>query len=497
MACTPGSTYQVPPGPTLLAPLPSVSATDNPPLGALPAPVPSEIQPALALHFPKPRERRWNGGMRLLVVERHDSPLAELRLIVDGAGGLADRPGVAQLCAELIRDGAAADTPSSMAFARSAHALGADIETQVDAQATSFRMLIEGNQIAEGLEVFGNMLARQRLSGRHFPATRKRMMREASAWARGDHPSLALELIGRLIRGAGLPTSRKAGRGTLSELSRIRLEHCNNYYARRIVAAKSTLLIVGPTSLDAAHAAATKALSRWRSVAAKQTAPAQVLPDSSFPRRVFVIDRPKSPRAWIYAALTLPATTLTTLPAADLLQEILSRRVAQIRQQPDGHITSVLLGDRGGHGTIVLGLDVEAERGGVATKELLESSSSLDLNLSDVHIRPLQAALLANLRTDLDRNPSIANRIEEASSLGLGSGYFTSYPKRLKAVSARVIEQLAAVMSSPRAIVVIGDKELLGPPLSKLGEVQVVNPLRGFAIQGRFRPESRPGETSP
>ncbi len=488
-ACGPVSRYEIPPGPPLLAPLAHNPAIDGHPQTRA-APNLNNAQPALDLSFPEPTEVRWNGGMRLLVVEQ-GGPLVELRLIVDGAGSLADRPGVAELCAELIRDGAAAEAKSSSAFANSVSALGADIEVQVGVRAASFRLLVEADQLARGLEVLANLVARRRLSGRHFVVTRERFMREASAWARSWYDSLALELIGRALRGAGLPTSRKAGRGTHSELSRIRLEHCNSYYSRFFEAAHATLISVGPRVTTTVRAAADKAFSRWRAHTAqpKRRAPAVASKDDSDrPRRIFVIDRPKSPRASIHAAFTLPAITATSFPALQVLRLVFGEPAGQLRKRLGTSITSALLSDRSDRIAIVVGLSVSAERGAETTKELLELLDGLSrYELDAARIKPLKASLMAALRTDLDRNPTVADRLGEALSLGLGNSYYTSYPQRLQAVSARVVKQLAAVASSPREIVVMGDKELLSPSLSKLAEVQVVNPMRGFAIQGRAR----------
>ncbi|MBW2453409.1 MAG: insulinase family protein [Deltaproteobacteria bacterium] len=415
---------------------------------------------------------------------RH-SPVASLELEVT-AGGLADRPAVAELTAGLVAQGAASKHGRTGEFARKVAALGAELAVDVEPALTRYRLTVPADQLIAAVGALGAMVEHRGLRATTYHSLRSRALSAARSRA-GDDPSwLCRETLQRSLLGAGKATSRRATLGTYSELSRVRHAHCNQFYATHYRGDRTRLLIA--TSHPAEHVvkAAEAAFGRYPKSSSAPVAPTGPPPQIEG-QPIYLVNHSNAPRSTVALGWVTPVVTPATLPA---LQVLVAALAATLRQpsstagQPASpmsppEVSLLALPEN----RFLLVVSTTAPRAST-----LQSAAALAARLTafvQAPVPPEQVTVLRRqLRTRLavaaDHPETLLRRAGELLALGGKPDDWLRLPARVASLTPGAVDRLRTSLSPPAVMVVVGDAAEVGPQLTGIGTVRVVNGRAGF-----------------
>jgi len=258
--------------------------------------------PAVAPVLPEPVERRLRNGMRLVVAERHALPIVTAHMVAPG-GSSADpaaRAGLAEMVGDLVTKGTA--TRSATAIAQAIEGLGGSIGGDANRDASFLSLTVKSDEVRPALAVFADVALHPAFAADELERARAQAL-DGLRVAYSAPGSLASMVASRVVYGDG-PYGRPAN-GTPASLKAITPADLRGYYDARWRPDRTTLVLAGDITPDAAERFANELFGDWRAPAA----PAAVLPVSPAPPapRTVVIDLPQAPQAAVMLArVTIP-----------------------------------------------------------------------------------------------------------------------------------------------------------------------------------------------
>ena len=229
-------------------------------------------------------------GLKVHLVEKHDLPLVEVRLVVDAgwADDPAGRPGTAALTADMLDEGVKGR--DALALSEAADALGAELRTESNFDGTQVSLNVLRDRLDAGLALLADVALRPTFPPADFERLRQ-SYRGRQQQESVNPQSQGLNEFQRRCFGDGHPYAQPAsGLGTRQTLDALSRDDLAAFHQAWFVPGNAAVVVVGDLTLAGATAAATRAFGAWRAatVPARQPVPA---PAPAGPRLV-VIDRP-------------------------------------------------------------------------------------------------------------------------------------------------------------------------------------------------------------
>lgn len=470
------------------APPPAASApTAGAP--ALAEPPPPGIAPEAP--FPPIAHRKLENGLELRVVERHNLPIVELRLVVlSGTATDGGKPGVAALAGELAKAGGAGRWGSRELVER-AESLGASLQVLTDRDATTISIGVTTKNVDPALDLIAAVAEKPRFAPVEFTKLRQREIERVQSLARTD-PGWAASMV--LFRELyQVPTGSHPYSHydtTPAELEQITLEDCRRWYKTHVTPENAVLVVAGDITPELAEKAARRVFGTWRGKAPER--PTFTPPTLAERRSIFVVDRPESPQAQIYVASFGPERKSDAWAPLRAANQILGGGVAgrlflDVREKRSlAYSTGSRLEEvAAGPVPVMLSAGTQTPRAGLAVKALLEhmaklSDSSPEQEETAVATRYLADSFLIMMETI----GAVASMTARLKVLGLADDYYDEYRKRVRSVEPSDVQRVGErYFDAPRALIVVaGDAKTIAPTLSHFGPVKIVDPNRGFVI---------------
>lgn len=467
-----------------------VRAPTRPPPPAEPArEEPPASGPARDIRFPVPSTGELANGVKLMVSPNRTLPVLQIRLAIL-AGGAADgeRPGLASLTADLVKESGAPGLSSSATFAR-IESLGATLSVDVTPDWTSFGIAITSDQLPEALELMGSIVFRSPLGQSHFDRIKRQHIEEASALAREDGDWAAEVIFYRDLFAMPADTHPYASHSaTVDDLTKITSADCRRFFSRHYVPRAALLVVTGDTSLDTVKRAADKALGKYRG--GDPPVISFTDPNPQETRKITVVDRPKSAQSQIYAGVLGPrpadASWAAFEVAAGVLGTPFTGRLALDLRETKGfaYITYASTEMLAGSPAVFYAYAAtKTETTGLALEGILKHLNRIVNEEPTPREVETAAANLAILdAVSLDRPGLLANTLVMLRGLGLPDDHLSARAKALREVSPEAVLKAAREPIRPghEVIVAAGDAAVIAPMLSRFGEVKVLDPTRGF-----------------
>jgi zinc protease len=430
----------------------------------------------LAVKLPEAAPVKLSNGVTLLALEDNRLPIAYVRFQVEGAGTIySPHPGVAELTAEMLREGAGGRSGKQMV--EEAARLGATLASSAAAGAEVALAHGSGlsSHFSEWLDLLGGVVLHPTFPADEFNSLRQRW--QVNVRLRRTHASvLADDASQRLIYGSHPAALSAPPSEALASLTR---EMLAAWHRERYTPANTVVTCAGRVRPAAFVAQAEKLLGAWKGPEAKLELPPPPQPAPS--RRIVMIDRPGAAQA--------------ELAIGGLLFE---------RRDPDYFPMSVLnlvLG--GGVGSRLFRI-LRDEKGYAygassnfgayrfpgfwrvrATVRTDATADSLAIVLAELRRlcqEPIPAAELDEAKMSavgrfaltLEQPMQTAGLSYLRNRYGFSVDYWERYPAKLTAVTAAEIQAVAQKYLDPdRAhIVAAGDAARIRPALAKLGAVE-------------------------
>ena len=183
-----------------------------------PQATPPPPAPPRSASIPKPVEQTLPNGLRVIVVERRESPLISAQLVIKN-GGEADPPefaGLADMTANLLTKGT--QTRDATKIADEIESLGGSLQSGARWDSSSATVGVMSSKIAPAMEILADVVRRPTFKSEEVERLRQQYLDNVTL-ALGDPGSIARFVAARVVFGDtpyGHPLS-----GTTESLTRI------------------------------------------------------------------------------------------------------------------------------------------------------------------------------------------------------------------------------------------------------------------------------------
>src|SRR3954451_2422166 len=252
--------------------------------------------------FPKPVEETLPNGLRVIVIERHESPLVSAQLLIKN-GGEVDPPelaGLADMTANLLTKGT--QTRDATTIASEVESLGASLDSGARWDSSFATVSGMSSKIPQAMEILADVVRRPTFKSEEVERLRQQYLDNVTL-ALGDPGTIARMVAARVVFGDspyGHPIS-----GTTESLTRITAADITKMHSRFYRPDNAILVIGGDLGPKDGVALATKYFGDWQ----KPTTPLPTLSAAmenagSKTGRIVVIDKPDAGQAAVYLART-------------------------------------------------------------------------------------------------------------------------------------------------------------------------------------------------
>jgi zinc protease len=435
-------------------------------------PAPNERRPFVTPPFSR---HTLGNGLTVWICPWRTLPLVATRLLV--ATGSADDPpgraGLAQLTAELWRQGTAQLT--STQFAEALDALGTSLDVSAMTDTTVLSFTVEARSLNQVWDLVGPMLAQPRLDDADF--RRERQLQVSQLRSGPDDVSwIADRVFPTLVYGAAHPFASPQP-GYVTTVESLAREHVQAFYRERFSPRNSVLIVVGDVDPDQLLAQLETKLAPWSSVSVE---PASVpAPQAPAAETVFVVDKPGAVQSVLVVGRTWhdrrhESYFATRVGNRMLGGDFLSRINQNLRER-----NGFTYGARSGFdylrtlGQWTVQTSVRSEVTGAALREIFAELTAVaqEHPLTDDEVRTGREAESNGFPETFETPARIAGALSQLAIFQLPDDYFDHFVDRLVSTDAAAVTRaMSQLVDRPTLrTLVVGDRAVIEPLLQQAG----------------------------
>jgi len=423
--------------------------------------------------FPKPAEQTLPNGLRVIVVERHESPLVAAQLLIKN-GGEVDPPelaGVADMTANLLTKGT--QTRDATQIAQQIESLGGSLDSGARWDSSFANAGVMSSKIPQAMEILADVVRRPTFKSEEVERLRQQYLDNVTL-ALGDPGSIARFVAARVVFGDspyGHPVS-----GTTESLTRITPADISKMHARYYRPDNAILVIGGDVTAKDGFALATRYFGDWQ----KPTTPLPSVGPAKHSAdvkagRVVVIDKPDAGQAAVYLARTginrkdpdyfrgIVSNSVLSGYSGRLNQEIRIKRGLS-------YGAGSVLDTRRDVGPFLASAQTKNESGAVVADLLMGEISRLSsAPPADVELTPRKAVLIGGFSRNLETAGGLVNQVASLALHGMGLDEINRYINNVQAITTADIQKFAGTRLDAKTsnIIIVGNAKAFLPELQK------------------------------
>ena len=423
--------------------------------------------------FPKPVEETLPNGLRVIVIERRETPLVSAQLLIKN-GGEVDPPelaGLADMTANLLTKGT--QTRDATKIAQEVESLGASLDS--GARWDSSFAMISGmsSKIPQAMEILADVVRRPTYKSEEVERLRQQYLDNVTL-ALGDPGTIARFVAARVVFGDnpyGHPIS-----GTQESLTRITAADITKMHSRYYRPDNAILVIGGDIGAKDGIALATKYFGDWQ----KPTTELPTMNPATFGSgiqtgRVVVIDKPDAGQAAVYLARTginrKDVDYFRGIVSNSVLSGYSGRLNQEIRiKRGLSYGAGSLLDTRRDVGPFVASAQTKNESGAQVADLLMGEISRLSTAPpADAELTPRKAVVIGNFSRNLETANDLVGQVGSLALYGLSLDEINRYINNVQAVSTADIQKFAGTKLDAKSsnIIIVGNAKLFLPELQK------------------------------
>ena len=438
-----------------------------------PQATPPPPAPPRSVTFPKPVEETLPNGLRVIVVERRESPLVSAQLIIKN-GGEVDPPelaGLADMTANLLTKGT--QTRDATQIAQQIESLGASLDSGARWDSSFANLSVMSSKVAPAMEIFADVVRRPTFKSEEVERLRQQSL-DAVTLAMGDPGAIARLVAARVVFGDspyGHPIS-----GTTESLTRITAADIAKMHSRYYRPDNAILIIGGDIGAKDGFALATKYFGDWQ----KPTAPLPgqtMLPAGPSARtgRVIVIDKPDAGQAAVVLARTginrKDPDYFRGIVANSVLNGYSGRLNQEIRiKRGLSYGAGSSLDARRDVGPFLASAQTKNESGAQVADLLLGEIGRLSsAPPADVELTPRKAVLTGGFSRNLETVSGLVGQVGALALHGLSLDEINHYINDVQEISAADVQKFASKTLDAKTsnIIIVGNAKAFLPELQK------------------------------
>ncbi|HET7233632.1 MAG TPA: pitrilysin family protein [Longimicrobium sp.] len=441
-------------------------------------PPPGALRP---FRVPTPQEFTLSNGLRVVVVTQPALPIVNARILVN-AGSVyepAEKNGVAQLTALLLREGARGLTGSQIA--QRMERLGAQFSTAAGYASANAQVTALKPALAEALELAARTVMEPTFPQGEFTRVRTQSI---ANWAQNQATveGLANDAFARALFERSAPYARQP-LGTRATLEGLTLQDVQAWHRQMFSPRNAMLLLVGDVTVAEARQIAQRALGAW-------AGPAVQLPAVSNPvnpasgTRLILVDRPGSVQSGMYVGQPTLGWGDPDYFAMRALSEVLgggfkARMNTNLRERHGwtyGAFTQFNPRSRVGLFAISSAVRTNATDSAVA-EAVREYRRIASEPVPAAELTSTLNNVVGSFPNGVQTVQGLAGNMETLLLYGLPTNFWSTFRERMAAVTPADVARVgqSRLAAAPVTVVVAGDLSKIEQPLRalNLGTVEV------------------------
>src|SRR5262249_37931937 len=248
---------------------------------------------------------RLANGLDVIVVERHDLPKANVRIITraGAASDPVDKLGVANLTVATIDMGT--PTRKALEIEDALGNLGTELAGAPGREGATLSFDVLTRNLAPAMDIVADVVQHPTFPQEEFAREKKRVL-DQLAQIEKSGPALAQRIQPMLAFGPTHPYGRPVA-GLKSTVDAITRDDLVQFHQARWKPGSTALIIAGDLTMADATALATKAFGAWTGGAAPQVSVPPASPAAS--GKIYLVDRPDAAQTVVYQYLPAPMRT--------------------------------------------------------------------------------------------------------------------------------------------------------------------------------------------
>jgi zinc protease len=423
--------------------------------------------------FPKPAEQTLSNGLRVIVVERHESPLVAVQLLIKN-GGEVDPPelaGLADMTANLLTKGT--QTRDATQIAQQIESLGGSLDSGARWDSSFANVGVMSSKIPQAMEILADVVRRPTFKSEEVERLRQQYLDNVTL-ALSDPGSIGRFVAARVVFGDspyGHPVS-----GTTESLTRITPAEISKMHARYYRPDNAILVFGGDVTAKDAFALATRYFGDWQ----KPTTPLPAVEPvkqsgEAKSGRIVVIDKPDAGQAAVFLARTginrqdpdyfrgIVSNSVLSGYSGRLNQEIRIKRGLS-------YGAGSVLDTRRDVGPFLASAQTKNESGAVVADLLMGEISRLSsAPPADVELTPRKAVLIGGFSRNLETAGGLVNQVASLALYGMGLDEINRYINNVQAITTADIQKFAGARLDAKTsnIIIVGNAKAFLPELQK------------------------------
>ena len=453
----------------LLSFLPFAASAQAPQPQATPPPpaAPHSVQ------FPKPIEKTLAIGLRVIIVERSNTPLVAAQLLVRN-GGEADPPelsGLANMTADLLTKGTERRTAPQIAEA--IEALGGALGSGARWDASQASVNVMSSKIDPAMGILAEVVRRPTFKVDEIERLRQQTLDDLTVEF-GEPGSIARYVAARVVFGDtpyGHPLN-----GTPESIARIKRDDIMKMHETYYRPDNAILVIGGEIKANDAFSLAERYFGDWKKPAtAVLTNESSAKSKTAGKARVVVVDKPDAGQAAVLVARTgidrkdpdyfrgLVANSVLSGYSGRLNQEIRIKRGLS-------YGAGSALDARRGIGPFVASAQTKNESGAQVASLLIGEVSNLSTApLPDTELTPRKAVVIGNFSRNLEQVNGLVAQVASLALYGLSLDEINRYIDNVQSITSSDIQRFAGTRLDAKgaSIIVVGNAKAFLSELRK------------------------------
>ncbi len=430
--------------------------------------------PAPAASFPDYTTKTLPNGLKVFVIEDDRKPTVTFRLLIKGGDiNDGDKSGLSDFVASLLNRGTT--TRDAATLAKETDFIGMKLEGGSGADAISVTATGLTKYTDQILDLFADAVLNPVFPAEQF-AKEQRKALSALESEKQQPARLASKLAGRIVYGQHPYGAYRTPESVMA----ITRDELAAYHDRYFAPNNATLAIVGDVQAAEILPLVEKAFAGWKS---------RDVPEQKFPAlpemkgvNVHLVDRPGSVQSNILIATPGPVRNNADLAELNVVNATLgggfSGRLFQNLREKHGWTYGAYSAfdmNRFG-GDFSASAETRNEVTAPAIVETMKEITRLrDEPVPDAELELQRQYNIGNYLLSLENSSRIAQRVQDIELYGLPADFYKTYARRMAAVDAAKVGELAKKYMSTEnvAIIVVGEAKDIQPELEKIGKVTV------------------------
>ena len=421
------------------------------------------LGPPPKVSLPPTVTRQLPNGLKLMIVEQHELPLADFVLVV-GSGGTVDptgKPGVANLTSSMLVEGTA--TRSSLEIADQIAFLGVGLGTNSNWDASTVSLHTPIAQVDSALALFADVILRPSFPMGEFERIRKNRLTELIQLK--DRPTaIANQAYASILYGASHPYGQ-ALIGTEASITGMATTDLVNYYKTHFFPNNATLIIVGDVNPAQIEQKIAGIFGGWQ----RGTVPSYTLVEApkSATTMVYLIDKPGAAQSSFRIGSIGVARSTKDYFALTVMNTILggsfTSRLNQNLRETHGYTYGARSGFdmRRAAGPFTASAEIVAAKTDSGLIEFMKELNAIRDTVPTDELNKAKRYLQLGLPADFETTQQIATALVPVALYGLPLDYYNNYVQSIEGITQADVQRVAKQYINPGslAIVVVGDRK--------------------------------------